>query len=116
VELVAGAVAGIARTVSSEIILTDMKLTQAHLRQIIREELSTEQMKNVNSEHEHTADSKRVLEMLSKSKGVMQSIKKIDNPRELVGLLQGIIDAPGVADKSSVLKALATVQGHEKKG
>jgi hypothetical protein len=46
----------------------------------------------------------------------MQSIKKIDNPRELVGLLQGIIDAPGVADKSSVLKALATVQGHEKKG
>lgn len=84
----------------------------------IREEvaLQKEQLKNLHSKHEQTVDSKRVLEMMAKSKGVMQSIKKIDNSRELVGLLQAIIDASGVADKGSVLKALTKLQGHEKKG
>lgn len=78
--------------------------------------LQKEQLKNLHSKHEATVDSKRVLEMMAKSKGVMQSIKKIDNPRELAGLLEALIDASGVADKNAVLQALTKVQGHEKKG
>lgn len=73
-------------------------------------------LKNLHSKHQQTVDSKRVLEMMAKSKGVMQSIKKIDNSQELLALLQAIIDASGVADKGSVLKTLTKLQGHEKKG
>lgn len=84
----------------------------------IREEvaLQKEQLKNLHSKHEATVDTKRVLEMMAKSKGVMRSIKKIDNPRELAGLLEALIDASGVADKNAVLQTLTKVQGHEKKG
>ena len=84
----------------------------------IREEvaLHKEQLKNLHSKHEATVDTKRGLEMMAKSKGVMRSIKKIDNPRELAGLLEALIDASGVADKNAVLQALTKVQGHEKKG
>jgi hypothetical protein len=99
-----------------ENIITSMKLTEAHLRAIIQEELETEQLKNLHSKHEATVDSKRVLEMMAQSKGVMQSIKKIDSARELAGLLEAIIDSSGVADKAAVLQALTKVQGHEKKG
>lgn len=98
--------------------LGPIQLAEDSLWGFIREEvtLQKEQLKNLHSKHEQTVDSKRVLEMMAKSKGVMQSIKKIDNSRELVGLLQAIIDASGVADKGSVLKALTKLQGHEKKG
>lgn len=100
-----------------EDIITRMKLSEEQLRAIIREEIATEQgLKNLHSKHQQTVDSKRVLEMMAKSKGVMQTIKKIDNSQELLALLQAIIDASGVADKGSVLKALAKLQGHEKKG
>jgi len=99
-----------------EDIITRMKLTEEQLRSIIREELETEQLKNLHSKHETTVDSKRVLEMMAKSKGIMQLIKKIDNTKELASLLEALIDASGVADKSAVLQALTKVQGHEKKG
>jgi hypothetical protein len=105
-----------APTVFEGIITRMVKLTEEQLRSIIREELETEQLKNLHSKHEATVDSKRVLEMMAKSKGVMQSIKKIDNARELAGLLEAIIDASSVGDKGAVLKALMKVQGHEKKG
>ena len=100
----------------SKDIITHMKLTEEQLRSIIREELETEQLKNLHSKHEATVDSKRVLEMMAKSKGIMQLIKKIDNTKELASLLEALIDASGVADKSAVLQALTKVQGHEKKG
>jgi hypothetical protein len=45
-----------------EDIITRMKLTEEQLRSIIREELETEQLKNLHSKHESTVDSKRVLE------------------------------------------------------
>ena len=93
-----------------------MKITEDQLRQLVREEIATEQLKNLHSKHEQTVDSKRVLTLMAKSKGVMESIKKIDNSRELVALIQALIDASGVADKGSVMKALVKVQGHEKKG
>ena len=93
-----------------------MKLTEEQLRSIIREELETEQLKNLHSKHEATVDSKRVLEMMAKSKGIMQLIKKIDNTKELASLLEALIDSSGVVDKAAVLQALTKVQGHEKKG
>jgi hypothetical protein len=108
-------VAGIAPTDSKDII-TCMKLTEEQLRSIIREELETEQLKNLHSKHEATVDSKRVLEMMAKSKGIMQLIKKIDNTKELASLLEALIDSSGVVDKGAVLQALTKVQGHEKKG
>lgn len=95
-----------------------VQFSEDSLWSYIREEveIQKEQLKNLHSKHEATVDSKRVLEMMAKSKGVMQSIKKIDNARELAGLLEAIIDSSGVPDKNAVLQALTKVQGHEKKG
>jgi hypothetical protein len=53
---------------------------------------------------------------MAKNKRLMESIKKINSSHELVALLEALIDASGVADKGSVMKALVKVQGHEKKG
>jgi hypothetical protein len=93
-----------------------MKITEEQLRQLIREEIATEQLKNLHSQHDETVDSKRVLELMAKNKRLMESIKKINSSHELVALLEALIDASGVTDKGSVMKALVKVQGHEKKG
>lgn len=114
-ENVAAAVAGIA-LILREGICIPMKITEEQLRQLIREEIATEQLKNLHSKHEETVDSKRVLELMAKNKRLMESIKKINSSHELVALLEALIDASGVADKGSVMKALVKVQGHEKKG
>ena len=84
------------------------------LSNLIREFIS-EDLRNIYSKHEPTADSQHALKIMHDAPGVMEALQKINNPQELAAVLEAIIDACPIIKKDSVLKALNKVQRHEKK-
>jgi hypothetical protein len=86
------------------------------LRRVIRETLIlNEDLKNVHSKHEKTVAGSVVLRKMHDAPGVLEALSLIDSPKELAHVIEAIIDAVPVVKKEEVVKALMTVQRHERK-
>ena len=104
--------------------MSDDKKNIALLRRLVAEEIQylavrdvsvDEDMKNIYSQHEPTVDSQRVLKMMHNALGVMDSLTKINSPRELAAVIEALIDACPIVRKDEVLGALRKVEKHERK-
>ncbi len=93
----------------------DMKLTTLQLRRIIREEIGlSEDMKNVGGEHEDTVGGAVVIRKMHDAPGVLEALSSIGSAKELAHVIEAIIDAVPIVRREEVLRALTTVQRHEK--
>jgi hypothetical protein len=90
-----------------------MKLTIGELKHIIQETLD-EDLKNVHSKHEKTSTGSAVLRKMHDAPGVLEMLSKIKSPKELAQVIEAILDAVPVVRRDDVLKALTTVQRHER--
>lgn len=85
-----------------------------HLRSFVRGVLK-EDLKNVRAHHERTTAGTRVLQKMHDAPGVLEALSNVEDPKELAHVIEAIIDAVPIVRKSDVLKALFTVQSHERK-
>lgn len=76
--------------------------------------LISEDLKNIYSKHKQTVDSQHVLKMIHDSPGVLDALQKINKPSELAAVLEALIDACPIVRKYDVMKALGSVQRHER--
>lgn len=77
-------------------------------------EMISEDLKNIYSKHKKTVDSQFVLKKIHDAPGVMDALTKINNPAELAAVIEALIDACPIVKKHEVLRAIGTVQKHEK--
>lgn len=76
--------------------------------------LIAEDLKNIYSKHKKTVDSQHVLKKLHDAPGVMDALQKINKPSELAAVIEALIDACPIVKKHDVMKALGSVQRHER--
>lgn len=89
-----------------------VKITEEKLRQIIRQELG-EHFRHAVSPHQRTMDSKRVLRAMQTDKTLQRAYQKVDKPRELLGVLEELIDASDLT-REEIMQVLAKLLKHEK--
>lgn len=93
-----------------------MKLTESQLRQMIRSEIElSEDMKNVGSKHEDTVSGAVAIRKMHDAPGVLEALSNIHSAKELAHVIEAIIDSVPVVRREEVLRALGTVQRHERK-
>lgn len=85
-----------------------MKIRLGDLRKIIREHF-----RHGGSPHQRTSDSKRVLRAMQDSPTLQHAFDSIDQPRELAGVIEELIDATGMS-REQIEQALAILYKHEK--
>lgn len=85
-----------------------MKMTIDELRQMIREHF-----RHGVSPHQRTSDSKNVLRAMQDNQRLQKAFDKLDQPRELAGLLEELIDATGPT-REQIQQALSILYRHER--
>lgn len=91
-----------------------MKDTEKLLRETVRG-LVAEDLKNLGMPHDRTTAGSSALRKMHDAPGVLEALAGITEPRELAHVIEAIIDAVPIVRREDVLKALTTVQRHEKK-
>ena len=84
------------------------------LRILVRGFVS-EDLKNVRAHHERTSVGTRVIQKMHDAPGVLEALSMVDDPKELAHVIEAIIDAVPIVSRVDVLRALTTVQSHERK-
>ena len=90
-----------------------MKIRLSELRSLVREILE-EDLKNVGGRHQKTVRGSSALKKMHDAPGVLQSLARITDPKELAQVIQALIDAVPVVNRSDVMRALGIVTRHEK--
>jgi len=90
----------------------EMKLDE--LRALIREVIA-EDLKNVGGRHQRTVRGTSALKKMHDAPGVLKSLSKISDPKELAQVIQALIDAVPITSREDVLRSLGMVTRHERK-
>lgn len=90
-----------------------MKIQLGELRKLIREALE-EDLKNVGSRHQKTVRGTAALKKMHDAPGVLDSLTKVHDPKELAQIIQALIDAVPMVKRAEVLRALGLVSKHER--
>lgn len=85
-----------------------MKIRLGELKKMIREHF-----RHGASPHQRTSDSKKVLKAMQDNPTLQRAFDVIDEPRELAGVLEELIDATGMP-REKIQQALAILYRHEK--
>jgi hypothetical protein len=85
-----------------------MKIRLGELRKMIREHF-----RHGSAPHQRTTDSKRVLKAMQDSPTLQKAFDTIDQPRELAGIIEELIDATGMS-REQIQRALSILYRHEK--
>lgn len=83
------------------------------LRNFVRGVVS-EDLKNIGGRHEKTVAGSVVLRKMHDAPGVLEALTAVDDPKELVHVIEAIIDASAVVRRDEVLRALQKVARHER--
>ena len=91
-----------------------MKDAEKLLREAVRAILA-EDLKNVGSRHQKTVGGTAALRKMHDAPGVLPSLSKLHDPKELAQVIQALIDAVPITSREEVLRALGIVARHERK-